>query len=131
MPLQVKEHPDTSLLIHTQPKNSFNSLPFLVKVNAQNTIHLPCVNNTKAVKEFRTGTLVGSYEPFDAESEYLRNDTEVIRITHEMQNDLLPTTDQANTQGSRSERLTEIIKRQMWNHLTREEGKTNISYIGS
>ena len=112
MPLRVQENPGTTLLIHPQPKISHNSLPFLVKVNAQNPIYFPCVNNTKAVKEFKTGTLVGSYEPFDAEPEDLRNDTDVIRITHEIQNDLPPTTDQANIQGSRSERLTEIIKRQ-------------------
>ncbi len=111
------------MLIHPQPKISHTSLPFLIKVNAQNTIYLPCVNDTKAVKEFKPGTLVGSYEHFASEPEKLNRGTEVIRNTREIQSDLLPTTDEANIQGSRSERLNEIIKRQKWNHLNREQKK--------
>ncbi len=99
IPLQVKEDPGTTLLIHPQPKVSHNTLPFLIKVNVQNTIYLPCVNSTKAVKEFKPGTLVGSYELFESDLEHLSPETDVILNTREIQNDLLPTTDQANIQG--------------------------------
>ncbi len=122
VPVQVKENPNTTLLVHPQPSISHNSLPFITKVKVNHAIYLPFVNNTKAVKEFKTGTIVGLYEHLD-ELNPINKEAEVIRNTREIQNDLLPTTDQVNTQGSRSERLAEIIKQQKWNHLTREQRK--------
>ncbi len=110
IPIQVNEKPNTTLLIHSQPHVSHNSLPFLTKVNADNKIYLPFVNNTKGVKQFKIGTLVGSYEQFDVGQNQEKNEAEVIHNTRGIQNDLLPSTDEANTQGSRIERLSEMIK---------------------
>ena len=65
--------------------------------------------------------MLGLFEPLNSETV---NDFEPHRIHHtlEIQNDL-PANDQVNIQqnSSRPESLTELIKQQKWNHLTREQ----------
>ena len=122
IPIVVKEKPGETLLVNPQPQISCNSLPFLTRINEDNAIYLPFINNTKRVKEFKQGTLLGSFEPLN--SEILNNiQPQKVHHTLEIQNDLLPANDQVNTQqnSSRPERLTELIKQQKWNHLTREQ----------
>jgi len=116
IPFQLKEPPGTTLLVYPQPRVSHNSLPFLTKVNDEKEIYLPFVNNTKSTKEFKLGTLVGSYEKekFDLES---------VLMNHKIHNDLLPESDQSKDQGERPERLRELIKRQDWSHLTKSKQK--------
>ena len=111
IPVEVEEPADTTLLIHPQPKVSHNTLPFLTKVNNNNTIYIPFVNNTKRTRAFKAGTLLGAYENLPGE-------TETINTVKQMHNDLLPSVDQTQSVGTRTERLEEIIKQQNWKHLT-------------
>lgn len=120
IPIPINENINTTLLVHSHPNVSQNSLPLLTKVSDHNHIYLPFANNTKGVKVFKTGTIVGTYERFDASQSQERNEAEVICNTREIQNDLLPNADQANTSGSRFERLCEMVKQQNWSHLSRE-----------
>ena len=123
IPIPINENINTTLLVHSHPNVSQNSLPLLNKVRDHNHIYLPFANNTKGVKVFKTGTIVGTYERFDASQSQERNEAEVICNTRELQNDLLPNADQANTSGSRFERLCEMVKQQNWSHLSREQKK--------
>ncbi len=81
------------------------------------------MNDTKGVKEFKTGTLLCSCEHIDTESQHVNKEAVVVHNTLEIQNNLLATTDQVNTQSYRSEQLAEVIKQQKWKHLTKEQRK--------
>ncbi len=110
------------MLVHSQPKINPGSLPFLTKVDESSNIYLPFMSNTKGVKEVEQGTLLGTFESLNFETvNAIQTPSE--RPPLEIRNDLLPKNDQVQPKenSSRTERLTELIRQQQWNHLTREQ----------
>ncbi len=104
------------------PKINPDSLPFLTKVDDTNNIYLPFITNTKGVKEVKQGTLLGTFESLNFETvNAIQTPSE--RTPLEIHNDLLPKNDQVPTKenNNRTERLTELIRQQQWNHPTREK----------
>ncbi len=115
VPIPIQELPQTTLMVHPQSCFSHNSLPFLVNVTDENTIHVPLVNPTKAQKTFKKGTIVASYEEVDVPP------PSEVRATRRIHNDLLPQNDQSVQKGTRVQRLRELIKTQKWERLTPTE----------
>lgn len=128
VPVRVKGHPNDTVLVHPHSSVHPNSVPFLTLVDDNHTIWFPLANETKSEKELKAGTFLGTYEPLNSEKHGIEEQP-VINQTREIHNDLLPTTDQVNTQGSRTERLSAIIKEQKWGHLTREQRRELTSAI--
>ena len=112
VPIKVKQDPGASLIVYPQSHFSHNSHPFLVTVDTEQNVHLPLMNASKTEKTFRVGTVVGSVEPIEITACQSTQDTPQI------QNDLLPHNDQASGQGTRTQRLGELVKKQKWQHLT-------------
>ncbi len=80
------------------------------------------MNNTKGVKEVKQGTLLGTSESLNSETvNAVQTPSE--RSPLEIYNDLLPKNDQVQTKenSNRTEHLTELIRHQQWNHLTRDQ----------
>ncbi len=121
IPFQVNESPGTTPVVHSQPRISHNSIPFLTKVIEESKVCLPVVNNTRSVKEIKVGTLLGSYEKGQFESE-------PVLMTHKIHNDL-PESDQSKAQDKRPERLRELIKEQNWKRLTKSRQKDLMTAI--
>ncbi len=101
-------------------------LPFLTKVDDSNNIYLPFINNTKGVKEVKQGILLGTFESLNIETVNAIH-TPSGRPSLGIPNDLLPKNDDVPTKenSSRIERLTELIRKQKWTHLTCEQ-KANL-----
>ncbi len=97
-------------------------MPFLNKIYDSNNIYLPFINNTKGVKEVKQGTLLGTFESLNFETVNAIH-TPSERPLLEIHNDLLPKNDEVQNKenSSRTERLTELIRQQKWNQLTREQ----------
>ncbi len=79
------------------------------------------MNNTKGVKDVKQRTLLGTFESLNFETvNTIQTPSE--RPPLEIHTDLLPTNDQVQTKenSSRTERLTQLIRQQQWNHLTCE-----------
>ncbi len=120
--IPVPQKPGETLLVHSQPKINPGVLPFLTKVDESSNIYLPFMNNTKGVKEVKQETLLCTFDSLNFETV---NDiqTPFERPPLDIHNDFLPKNDQVppKESSSRTERLTELIKQQQWNHLTREQ----------
>ncbi len=108
----VNQTPDTTLLIHPQPRFSHSSYPFLVQVTLDNHIYLPLTNSSKSDKIFKDGTTLGSVEKAD-----LISSTQV-NATNQIHNDLLLHNDQVEHPGTHIQRLGESIKSRKCQHLT-------------
>ncbi len=88
------------------------------------------MNNTKDVKEVKQGNLLGIFESLNFET------VNAIQTPSErppliIHDDLLPTNDQVQIEENscRTERLTDLIRKQQWSHLTREQkSRTEISH---
>ncbi len=100
---QSSEPPGTTLLVHPQPRVILKTFPFLTKVTKEKKTYLPVVNNSRSVKEFKGGTLLGSYDKG-------RSEPESVLMTRRIHNDRLPESYQYKPQGERLERLQEWIK---------------------
>ncbi len=116
IPVEVKEAPNTTLLVHPQPRVSQSSLPFLTKVTNKNIIYIPFVNNTKRARTFRIGTFLGAYE-------YLELETGTIRAIKQIHNDLIPNGDQAKNAGTRDERLKKSQTSRIGNTLQKARSR--------
>ncbi len=99
-----------------------DSLPFLTKVDDNNHIYLPFINNTKGVKEVKQGTFLGTFESLNFETVKAIH-TPPERPSLVIHNYLLPKNDDVPTKenSSRTKRLTELIRKQKWTHLTCEQ----------
>ena len=73
------------------------------------------MNSSNREKVFKPGTILGSYEAATAPP------PQSVRATREIHNDLLPQNDHVTGQGTRTQRLAELIKKQKWPHLTPTE----------
>ncbi len=111
MPIPVSVDPGTDLIVHPQPRVSHNSHPCLVQVNSEKCICLPLTNATKKEKTSRKGTILGSYKKVEGPP------CTKVNITYEIHNDPLPQNDHVK-QGTRAQRLQELIESQDWKHFT-------------
>lgn len=93
------EPPQTTLLIHPQPRFTHNSHPFVVSVTPDNTIYILLVNHIKIKKTFKRSTIVASYEKVEVSEE------DTIHAIHPLHSDLIPTDDTTTQQGARKQRL--------------------------
>ncbi len=107
----VKETPGTTLIIYPQPLTSHNGHPCLVQVNGENTTHIPVTNPSKKERILKRGTCLGSYEKVEQPPSL------AIRTTREIHNELLPHNDLVVQQGTRLQRLDEIISQLNLEHL--------------
>ncbi len=112
--VSIKEAPGTTLIIYPQPLTSHNGHPCLVQVNWENTIHIPITNPSKKMI-LKRGTCLGSYEKVE------QPPSRAIRAVREIHNDLLPHHDSVVQQGTRAQRLDEIIDQLNVEHLSRRE----------
>ncbi len=122
LPIPVLQNPGETLLVHSQTKTNPDSLPFLTKVDDSSNIYLHFINNTKGVKEVKQGTLLGTFESLSFEIvNIIQAPSE--RPPLEIHNYLQPKNDEVQTKENsiRTERLTELIRQQKWNHLTHEQ----------
>ncbi len=115
VPVTVKQEPGTTLVLYPQSRFNHNSHPFLVEVKPDNAISLPLINVTKSDKTFRPGTILESCERVDVDP------VSPVNVTQKIHNDLIPQTDKPIHQGTRVQKLKELMKRQIWQHLTRSE----------
>ncbi len=93
-----------------------------VFVQVATNIYLPFMNNAQGVKEVKQGTLLGTFESLYFETvNSIQTPSE--RHLLEIHNDLLHKNDHVppKENSSRTERLTELIRQQQWNHLTQEQ----------
>lgn len=63
------------------------------------------MNTSKAEKVFRTDTIVVDFEPVETSTH------QSVQATQKIQSDLLPHNDQTSGHGTRTQRLSELIKR--------------------
>ena len=110
--IKVSEEPGATLIISPNVRVNLNSMPYLTKVNEEREIFLPVVNTTRKIRILKIGTFMGFYDQEEV-------NTEFVRITQQIHNDLLPHSDNIASEGSRQERLKTLIKTQDWRHLNK------------
>ncbi len=100
-----------TVIVHPQGKVAKSCYPFCTLITKEQTGLCPFVNDSKAPHIFKAGTLFGIYEKKEVSSPY-------VHVTTEIQNDLLPHSDQSDAPGGRMAKLQDLLSQQKMSHLT-------------
>ena len=120
MPIPIKEEEEQLLLVHPQVGVSKHELPFVTRVKNKQC-WIPLANDSSSRKEWKVGTLVGTYELITEDKIHQPVEPGEVNILKEIQNDLVPQVEPIRSEGSRQEKLGQLIDQQQWTYLSKKQ----------
>ena len=106
--MRVKEKPGETLVIYPKEQHSSQIEPLLVTVNREQAVPMLINNPSKIYKFLKSGTIVTHYEVYTGPVEHSQGQVNLATI----ENSLEPNTDIVPEEGSRVDRLKQLLKQQ-------------------
>ena len=130
VPVNVKEEPDTLLEFTSKVADCPTSSALCLRVNEEQEVFLPFINNTRARKTLKIGTLLGEYRVIKEDDV---SDAVGQCRTTKIKNDLIPPSISENHQhvGTREERLQQVFSRQDYSHLSEDQQQELQEMLGN
>ncbi len=113
-PLEVKAAKGKTIMVYPHHGISNLNYPYISTVNEENKIICLIENKCRSNRILKVGTLLGTYEQVIPDSNNVKSTTVI-------QNDLLPHSDQPRRRGDRRDKLRALLDKQDWNHLSKEQ----------
>ena len=120
IPVDVREDESTVLLVYPQMGVSKHEVHFVTRVQ-NNECWIPIANDSSSRRERKTGMLLGTYELVSEERVQQFLEEGEVKTLREIQNDLVPQVDTVSHNGTRREKLLELIEQQKCTHLSNKQ----------